>query len=110
MTESEALKEWWQRRDLGFRQQAVANAVGTFVGGLALAVLFGLAAGSARYISMPWLLIAIPVSAIVWVFAIAAAPERGVTASVMLCLLIVSGLTFTVSILAVVGRVALWGS
>lgn len=107
MSEIDWLRGRWLRLEPSFRRQATANAVGTFAGGLALAVFLGAVALLAQYVA-PWtLMAAAAASLMVWMVVIASEPERGSTAAISLVLLFTSGAVFLVSAIAAVARLVL---
>lgn len=108
LTELEYLKGRWRSLNSEFRQQALANAFGTFVGGLGLAVLLGLAAASARYVSTRWLMLSTGIAVLVWIFTIGSDAKNTFTAGLSVLLLGVSGTVAFVSPIALLARVALW--
>lgn len=107
MSELDWLREEWRRRDPVFRRDAAANALGSFAGGLGLALVFGVAAIINRYVD-PWILAVALVAAITaWIFGVACDPKSEFTAAVMLATLVLACFVFLVSLVALIGRIAL---
>lgn len=110
MSELDWLKGEWRKLDPDFRRQAAANAFGTVVGGLALAVFLGLAAISARYLDTWVFIAALVVSTLAWILALGSVSDRSAIQTLSGVVAFVAAPTFTVALLALIGRLALAGN